>query len=352
LDGAPAVTEEARVTTGEVPAVTGGEVDQSQPVLVPLQVLDSLLFPGQTRYTSEVLISTAGVPEEVAERLWRAMGFTPVEEDEAAYVEDDLRALRLAAEALTDEPPTQIVYQTRVMAAALARVAEVTSDNIVAKVDELWQSGATDDEISAALNVPSPEDVDHLVGYIYRRQLRAALWRKLADPERLGSHSVLAVGFVDLVRFTALTEDIAEDQLAELIDRFETIVHDRVTDSGGRIVKMIGDEVMFVAEGADQAAHIAIDLVAAFHLDDSVPSARAGLAYGPVLSHGGDYFGPVVNLASRIVDVARPSSVVVSQELHDQLADSEDFSWRRLPPKRLKGIGRTALYSVSGPQPR
>ncbi|HKH88042.1 MAG TPA: adenylate/guanylate cyclase domain-containing protein, partial [Acidimicrobiales bacterium] len=97
---------------------------------------------------------------------------------------------------------------------------------------------------------------------------------------------------------------------------------------------------------------IAVDLVEAFHLDDSVPSARAGITLGAVLSHGGDYFGPVVNLASRIVDVARTSTVVVSQDVYDQLADQGDFSWRRLPPKRLKGIGRTSLYAVSASQQR
>jgi len=353
---APAPESDGGETAAPAPESDGGETaapaPESEQVWEPLQALDSLLFPGQARYTSEVLTAIAGVPQELAERLWRAMGFTPVEDDEAAYVEDDLRALQQGAQALAFEAPNEIIYQTRVMSAALSRVAEVTSDNIVARMEELRQAGATEAEVAAALSGPGPEEIDHLVGYMYRRQLRAALWRKLADPEHLGSHSVLAVGFVDLVRFTALTEDIAEDELGELIDRFETIVHDRVTDGGGRIVKMIGDEVMFVAERADQAVQIAVDLVEAFHLDDSVPSARAGITLGAVLSHGGDYFGPVVNLASRIVDVARTSTVVVSQDVYDQLADQGDFSWRRLPPKRLKGIGRTSLYAVSASQQR
>jgi adenylate cyclase len=359
VDEARAGADEAqpaggREGTGAGPAdggpADGGPAGEAQPagesVWAPLEVLDSLLFPGQARYTSEVLTAIAGVPQELAERLWRAMGFTPVEDDEAAYLEDDLRALQQAVHALAFESPNEIIYQTRVMAAALSRVAEVTSDNIVARMEELRRAGATEAEIAATLSGPAPDEIDRLVGYMYRRQLRAALWRKLADPEHLGSHAVLAVGFVDLVRFTALTEDIAEDELADLIDRFESMVHDRVTAAGGRIVKMIGDEVMFVSERADQAAHIAIDLIEAFHFDDSVPSARAGLAIGPVLSHGGDYFGPVVNLASRIVDVARPSTVVASQDVYDQLASREEFSWRRLPPKRLKGIGRTNLYSI------
>jgi adenylate cyclase len=317
-----------------------------RPVLVGL---DDVLFPGQARYTTTEVASAAGVDVELAGRLWRAMGFPPAPLDEPVFVDDDLAALSMATQALTNFVPADaIIYQTRVMAAALSRVAEVVSDDIVANIDVLLRSGLSEDELAEVLKVPDAADIDRLVGYVYRRQLRAALWRKLADPGHIGERATLAVGFVDLVRFTAVSEDIAEEQLAELVDRFETVVYDRVTASEGRIVKMIGDEVMYVTERVDQATQIAIDLVSAFHLEASVPEARAGLAHGSVLSHGGDYFGPVVNLAARIVDVARPSSVLVSQEIHDLLADRPEFSWRRLSPKRLKGIGRTPLFAVFG----
>ena len=309
-----------------------------------------MLLPGDARYTGEELARIAGIDIELADRLWRAMGFTAMPHETPMFVEDDLAALLMATQALTNlVPPAVIVYQTRVMAAALSRVAEVVSDNVVANVNDLLRSGVSEDEIAEVLTMPEARDIDRLVGYVYRRQLRAALWRKLADPTHIGEGATLTVGFVDLVRFTAVTEDIAEDQLAELIDRFESLVYDRVTASAGRIVKMIGDEVMYVAERADQATQIALDLVSAFHLEDSVPEARAGLAFGSVLSHGGDYFGPVVNLAARIVDVARPSSVLVSQEVYDLLAERPEFAWRRLSPKRLKGIGRTPLFAASLP---
>jgi adenylate cyclase len=70
------------------------------------------------------------------------------------------------------------------------------------------------------------------------------------------------------------------------------------------------------------------------------------LAWGPVLARGGDYFGPVVNLASRIVDVARPNTVVVSDELRKAVADDDRFEWKRLPTKRLKGVGSPPLWRL------
>ena len=148
------------------------------------------------------------------------------------------------------------------------------------------------------------------------------------------------------MRFTALTEDVAEDELDALISRFGDVAQDRIVGRGGRMVKMIGDEVMFVADDPASGTLIALDLVDAYASDDKLPSARAGVAWGEILSREGDYFGPVVNLASRIVDVARTNSVVVSDALHDQLAEDQRFTWRRLPSKRLKGIGLTRLWSA------
>ena len=78
-----------------------------------------------------------------------------------------------------------------------------------------------------------------------------------------------------------------------------------------------------------------------------MPPARAGLAVGNLLAREGDYFGPVVNLAARIVDVARPSRVVISDELHTALASYDELTMRRLPPKRLKGLGHPRLWAVA-----
>jgi adenylate cyclase len=313
-----------------------------------LRALDELLFPRAATYTATEVAAGAEIDLGIAIRLWAAMGFAAAPLDESIFMDDDLEALMSAAQALRDGIPVDdVVYQTRVAAAALARVAEVNSDQIVARIAVLRDAGVGEDDIAELVTGGVQPDIDRMMGYFYRRQLKAALWRKLAGADPSSERVALTVAFVDLVRFTAITEDIAEDQLAELIDRFETTVHDRVTAGGGRIVKMIGDEVMFVSDAADLAVDTALELVGAFQRDDAVPQARAGLASGAVLGHGGDFFGPVVNLAARIVDVARPSTVVVSGPLHDDLGDRTDLGWRRLPPKRLKGIGRTALWAVS-----
>ena len=107
---------------------------------------------------------------------------------------------------------------------------------------------------------------------------------------------------------------------------------------------MIGDEVMFSADTPAIAAEIALALVDAYAGDAALPELRVGLALGPVLSFEGDLFGPTVNLASRLVNIARPGTVLISDELAVRLHDAPAFTLRSLRPLRLKGIGRAHVW--------
>jgi adenylate cyclase len=129
-----------------------------------------------------------------------------------------------------------------------------------------------------------------------------------------------------------------------MVDRFEALAYKHIPERGGRVVKMIGDEVMFAVDDGAFAADIAVALVEAYARDPALPGVRIGLATGPTLSWEGDLYGPTVNLASRAVNVARPNTVLVSDELGTQLKDDPRFDLRRLRAVRLQGIGRVQLW--------
>src|SRR5438094_2452844 len=112
---------------------------------------------------------------------------------------------------------------------------------------------------------------------------------------------------------------------------------------------MIGDEVMFVTDTPASGAMIAVTLDEVYGDDEAMPDVRVGLATGPVLAREGDYFGPTVNLASRIVNIAYAGSAVVSDEIHEALEGDERFGWKPLRPRRLKGIGWTPLWVLTRP---
>ena len=136
-----------------------------------------------------------------------------------------------------------------------------------------------------------------------------------------GEHDVRDGRFADLVGFTALTQEFAATDLDELLLLFEQHVLDAIPPEGARLVKLIGDEAMFVAGSAEQAAAIARTLVRAAHDDARLPDVRIGLGAGEVLVRDGDVFGPTVNRAARIVNVAEPSTVLVDGEVAARLPD-------------------------------
>ena len=119
-------------------------------------------------------------------------------------------------------------------------------------------------------------------------------------------------------------------------------------------MKLIGDEVMFVADNLDDAVGIALDLITRLRPVDLVPPVHCGIAAGPTVCVAGDVFGPTVNLASRLTDQARPDSVVVSRRDGQHLLDRDGLDVRA--PHRslnLKGVGRMHILAIrpldSGP---
>ncbi|HEX7522405.1 MAG TPA: adenylate/guanylate cyclase domain-containing protein [Acidimicrobiia bacterium] len=320
-----------------------------------LLALDRDVQSGRQRYGAEEAAARAGMDRELSIRLWRALGFPDVPPGIDAFTDDDVKTLvmlRQQLEASTytpDQAVVVLVQQVRLISSAQARIAELFSEQLAAQLDGAKERGLTDDEIAEfAVDVFGWSRLEPLIAYGLRVQFRAALWRKLALDKAAASGGVeLAVGFVDLVGYTALSQELEPDELAILVARFDELAYDTVAKLGGRVVKTIGDEVMFVAADVAAAAQIALQLIEQSALDDVLPDARAGIAYGTMLAQEGDYYGPVVNLASRIVALARPGSVVASEAVHEALEYDIGIEWRKMRSHRIRDIGRVELWSLA-----
>ncbi len=154
----------------------------------------------------------------------------------------------------------------------------------------------------------------------------------------------MVVGFADLVGFTALSQQLPEDELAHVVGRFEAVAADVVSVHGGRLIKTIGDEVMFSADNPLAGAEIALGLSEQFRAEEVVSDVRVGMAYGPVLQYEGDLYGPTVNLAHRIVGIAYPGSVVVPEPIEQVLADDDRFDLVSIRAHTLRDIGKVPLW--------
>lgn len=320
-----------------------------------LLVADRIVVPGRPRYDQKGVAEHAGIDRDVADRIWRALGFPDPPEGVPLFSDRDAQALETLVKTVGSSRVAQfegsvdtLVEQTRAVAAGLQRLAELFSDQLAAAIELGRASGMSDEELALELT----EDVDwatlsKLIDYALRLQTRAALWRKLAlrdSGDQLGAP--LSVGFVDLVGYTALSQTLDPPQLAALIGRFEELAYDTVAARGGRVVKTIGDEVMYVADDVESAADIALALVDAVVSDPLLPGARAGLATGTVVAREGDYFGPTVNLAARLVGMAKNEAVLASDEVHDALEHADGFRWRRLRAARVRDIGRVDVWRL------
>ncbi|MFN8041707.1 MAG: adenylate/guanylate cyclase domain-containing protein, partial [Acidimicrobiales bacterium] len=185
-----------------------------------------------------------------------------------------------------------------------------------------------------------------LMEFVWRRHLGAAARRRIMRASASTPTEDVCVGFADLVGFTAQTQQLPEEALARVVDRFETIAYDTVIAHGGRVVKTIGDEVLFLADAVTVAAEIALELSVRYREDESLSDVRVALAAGSILERDGDVYGAAVNKAHRIVTVAYPGSVVVARDVVDALADDDRFSCRSIRSHYLKDIGRVPLYTL------
>jgi adenylate cyclase len=322
-----------------------------------LLAIDRSLFSDRSEYTRADIADLAGVDPEISVRLWRALGFPDVPEGVPVFTGesvDVLRALQTRVQAWfqrressEDDAAEALIQQVRALSGGFARVAEVLSDSIVDSVAAAREQGLADDTIAHMytefLQWPA---VLALFDYVLRLQLRDAVWRKLAVDDPHSTQHALAVGFFDLVGYTALSQELEEDELARLVERFEALTHDTIAQLGGRVVKTIGDEVMFVSELPELAGAIALRLTEQTSDDALLPNARCGLAFGRVVAREGDYYGPVVNLAHRLVEVAYPGTVLASDELHGAIAEDPSFLWGRSKDRKIRDIGRVATWPL------
>jgi adenylate cyclase len=260
--------------------------------------------------------------------------------DEREYAEDDVRTLQIAAEGIESLRGAHrraaldaIVREARMISFHLTRIAEIEIESMA----ELSALGLRERVLAeASQRGVEHSDVGWVLFYAFRRRLEEGL-RRRATLEA-GDQPTLAVGFVDLVDFTRASGSMQPDDLGRLLGRFEGLASDIVTEAGGRVVKLIGDEAMLVFPTAEGAARGAIELVDACAASD-LPSARAGLSLGPVLPRGGDYFGRAVNLASRLVDVAPADTVLADDRFAAAIADSSALAIEPHGHKWLKGLG-------------
>jgi adenylate cyclase len=309
---------------------------------------DRIVRPGRDELTLREAAEQIGVDTELVQRFWQAYGFPIVDPDVKVASRDDVATLPLfvtMAQLLGEDAALGLA---RVAAASVARFADAISAALRGAVPELAIELSAGElataQAFAGLAALTPA-TGRMLDVLLRHHLEAAR----RQFELSGSYDValrgqvrLAVGFADLAGFTALSEEATSDDLSRLLKRFEDVATNVVHERGGRVVKYIGDAVMYVTPNAADGVAAALALVDRLAPG---PQVRAGLSYGALLAQDGDYFGPPVNLAARLATAAEPGQVLVSNDLKDRIAGTYDTT--ALPPRELRGIAEPVVpYAV------
>ena len=339
--------------------------------------LDAVLLRGARTFTLRDLALRAGpqVDLEDARLFWSTLGLPHADPDDPFFTADDAAAMaRIAEQVRSGE-------MMRRTATTLTRALGHTSERLV-----LWQVEALVEDAAARYELDDTSArlvvLDRLaeIGplleaqliHAWRRHLAAMAGRIAAEfgtaraadqPDPAALPLARAVGFADMVSFTRRTAGLGPTDLSAFVQRFETATRDVVTAAGGRVVKTIGDAVLFIADDVVTGARVALGLAQALGKEVDVAAVRAtgglaegargvtpvrvGFVQGRVLSRFGDVFGASVNVAARLTDIAEPSTVLTDETTAALLAEDPRFVLEPQPARELAGLGLIAPVRVT-----
>jgi class 3 adenylate cyclase len=325
-----------RVVGASIPEIVEAEQEDR---LLSTAALLPLRQPGP-RVTMAEAAARAGVDARFAARAWRAAGFRDPRPFERRFGDADVRffeMLRLACEFVPEEAVLQLV---RTLGTATASIAESAVALMRSNVEApLLQRRALVDivrtyHVVARQLFPRLTDA---IDTLHRHHVDVAGRRYSGIGAAPSSTNVvpLAVGFADLSEYTDLSARLAAEELGQMLARFEAATGDTIAAAEAHLAKRIGDAVMFVSSAPGVACALALDLVEAC-ARAALPRLRVGVAFGDVIVRHGDFYGPVVNLAARLVNEAAPGTVLTDASLQERLG-------RVRGPYAFVPIGRVPL---------
>jgi len=297
---------------------------------------------GDERLTAAEVAERVGLDVDLVERLRRSAGLPVPPRDEPEYTPNDLVTAELSRDFLgLGLRPDQLEAVTRVLGRGLAQASEVMRSVVLELV---LSPGTSERELAeryaAVVEVVMPR-LPPLLDAMLRQHLDQMVAGEAADAGersagRLPGARDAAVCFADLVGFTRMGEEVPPDELGAVADRLSVLTAELVQPPV-KIVKTIGDAVMLVSPDVERLLALGLDVIDAVDAEGAdFPQVHVGVAYGPALNRGGDWYGSPVNVASRLSAAARAGSLLATEEARDRTKDA--LQWSFAGERRLKGL--------------
>ncbi|MBT2587359.1 adenylate/guanylate cyclase domain-containing protein [Arthrobacter sp. ISL-95] len=353
----PSVDEDTEAGPAPASVPTGPPTGVMSAERLAIKALEAKLLGGERKLRRREVAAGAGVSILSARKIWRALGFPNFGDEDVAFTERDQAALSsildlVRAGLLTEEAAISVTRS----------IGQMTDRMVVWQIEALVEDMVSEQGIPDAVarkqlvgQLPAlVESLEEILVYSYRRQLNAGVQRlavraeaglQASEEGREGDEDdsplplARAVGFADLVSYTSLSRRMNEKTLAQLVQRFENKCAEIISVGGGRLVKTVGDEVLYIAETPAAGAEISLALAQAFTEDEILPQCRVSMVWGRILSRLGDIYGPTVNLAARLTTLAQPGTVLVDAMTAAALGQDDRFVLVPQKSENVRGFG-------------
>jgi adenylate cyclase len=308
------------------------------------------VLTGRAGMTGDQAAASAGISFEFFTRIWQSLGLPTGELSSPVFDRRDVAVLRTLGAINVVFTEDDLAETASVVGRAMAEISTSLTDIFRRRIAEpFYEAGGTETDVvlrlSALRSMLVPTMAPVLEVALQRHldsAIRSEIGARMEDLLEPGAGDrIVSVAFVDLVGFTAVSERLSPADVRHLAAELLRAAEAAVTEHGGRIVKSIGDAVMFTVPDPIRAAQAAIDICEAVTANEDMPDVRAGIGHGPVLPGYADYFGRTVNLASRLCASAKPGEVL----LHVDGEAPDDDAWadaglavKTRKVRRLKGI--------------
>lgn len=296
---------------------------------------------GTPKFTAAEVAERSGIDIELFLELRRSLGLAEPGLDQVYFSEFDVKTMKSVRANLDMGMSLESIREiNRVLGGALSQLAVVVERQFLATyLEPALDEAEMAKRYAAITRATTPEFafvLQHLFNLHLRDELRADILGNEAAIDFLDGTREMAVCFADLVGFTSLGQQIPADELGEIAERFNSIAAGLVRPPV-RLVKTIGDAVMLASASPGELLETALDLMEAVEAEgEEFPELSVGIAFGTAVERGGDVYGPPVNLASRLCDVARPGAVLATETLRE--AFREEYDWSSAGRRRFKGI--------------
>jgi adenylate cyclase len=299
---------------------------------------------GPRRYTLTEVARESKLDPKFLRQVLLSLGHPNPRPREKRYSDEDVEVAQILKRFLDAGIPRDGLLDTsRVIGQSMARSAAAVRE---LAGETLIEPGVDENELGLRY-VEAARELTPLMGPVLQHQLNLHL-REQATRDVITRADLLAgtrtrsrdvgVAFVDLSDFTRLGQRFGPDRVGAIGNRMAALATD-VARGPVELVKTIGDAAMLVSTGVDPLLEAVVELTRRVDEEgEDFPSARGGVAFGPAVARVGDWFGPTVNLAARIVDIAKPNTILVDEATTEQAGDR--WTFKRTRRRSLKGIDK------------